>query len=94
MAKFEKGKTKEGGREKGVPNKLTQDARKLFTSTLERQVVHIHDAFMEVREKDPAKFLELFAKYAQYFVPKQVDITTNGEQVKQVFKIGNVEVEL
>jgi hypothetical protein len=85
---------KTGGRSKGVPNKITQTARELFASTLEQQVPNLLEAFESVRESDPAKFLELFAKYAQYFVPKQVDVTTNGEQVKQVFKIGNVEVEL
>jgi len=89
-----KGAPKIGGRTKDTPNKLTQTARQLFTSTLEGQVPNLLQAFEEVRQDDPAKYLELFAKYAQYFMPKQVDVTTKGESVKQLLKIGGVEIEL
>lgn len=92
--KFEKGHKKLGGKQKGTVNKVTESARELFKQTLEAQVPSLLQAFEDVREKDPAKFLEIYAKYAQYFVPKQVDVTTQGEQVKQVFKIGNQEIEL
>lgn len=85
---------KTGGKKKGTPNKVTAEARELFKQTLEAQVPSLLDAFKKVRTKDPAKFLEIYAKYAQYFVPKQVDVTTQGEQVKQIFKIGNQEIEL
>ena len=88
-----KGK-KTGGRKADVPNKLTNEARLLFTITLEGQVPNLLSAFNSVRQDDPAKYLDLFAKYAQYFMPKQVDITTQGESMKQVFKIGGVEIEL
>lgn len=88
---FQKGNA---GKPKGAVNKTTQEARELFISTLENQVQHINAAFDQVREIDSVKYLELFVKYAQYFVPKKVDFTTEGEQVKQVFKIGNVEIEL
>ena len=92
MGKFEVGH--KGFKPKGAVNKLTQTARELFVATLEGQVPHLSESFEMVRTEDPAKYLDLFAKYAQYFVPKQVDITTKGEEVKQVFKIGNVEIEL
>ena len=92
--KFEVGHKKVGGKQKGSVNVITQTARELFKETLELQVPNLLQAFEEVRAEDPAKFLELFAKYAQYFVPKQLDITTQGEQIKQVFKIGDVEIEL
>lgn len=82
------------GKPKGATGKVVTEARQLFVETLQGQVPSIHAAFEAVKAKDPAKYLELFAKYAQYFVPKKVDVTTNGEEVKQVFKIGNVEIEL
>lgn len=85
---------KTGGRQKGAPNQLVKSAREVFKTTLEGQVEHIQDAFEKVRKTNPEKYLELFAKYAQYFMPKQVDITTGGEQVKQIFKIGGQEIEL
>jgi len=91
---FEKGHKKATGRPEGATNKITQDARELFKQTLEAQVPSLLQSFEDVRAKNPDRFLELFAKYAQYFIPKQVDVTTKGEEIKQVFKIGNTEIEL
>ena len=72
------------GKQKGAVNKITQQAREIFLETLEGQVPHISKAFDDVRMDDPAKFLELFAKYAQYFVPKktasEMDINLKTEQ--------------
>jgi cation transport regulator ChaB len=59
------------GKPKGAKNKITQDARKLFIETLESQTEHIKEAFDDVRQNDSKEYLELFAKYAQYFVPKK-----------------------
>jgi hypothetical protein len=77
---FKKGDQR-AGRPKGVGNKKTEEARELFVQTLEGQVSHIYDAFEEVRLKDPARYLDLFAKYAMYFVPKKVDLTSDNEKV-------------
>jgi hypothetical protein len=67
-----KGK-KTGGRQKGTPNKLDSEAREVFIQTLEGQVPNIEKAFQEVLKKSPEKYLDLFAKYAQYFVPKKTE---------------------
>lgn len=71
------------GREKGTENKITSDARKVFLETLEGQADHIADAFEQVRLDNPEKYLDLFAKYAQYFVPKK---TENTDKVEYTFK--------
>ena len=89
---FKKGQAK--GKPVGAINKVTQTARELFVTTLEGQVPSIQEAFEKVKAKNPEKYLELFAKYAQYFIPKKVDVTTNGESIEQVFKIGNTEIKL
>jgi hypothetical protein len=73
---FDKGNTHGEGRPKGAENKLTKEARELFIETLEGQVPHITEAFEKVRKDNPTKYLELFAKYAQYFVPRKVDSNT------------------
>ena len=85
MAKgFDKGKSgNPQGRPKGVENKVSQDARALFLSTLEGQVPNINKAFNDVKDIDPAKYLDLFCKYAQYFMPKKVDVTTDGDKLNQ-----------
>lgn len=70
---------KHGGRTKGTENKLTKEARELFIETLEGQVPNIEGAFAEVLKNNPAKYLELFAKYAQYFVPRKSENEVKGE---------------
>jgi hypothetical protein len=73
MSKVDDSRKKTGGRTKGTPNKLTEDARKVFLVTLEGQASHIAEAFDKVREESPKAYLDLFAKYAQYFVPKKTE---------------------
>lgn len=90
---FEKGHKKKGGRKKGSENKLTQEAREMFIKTLEGQVPNIEKAFADVLKSNPRAFLDLFAKYAQYFVPKKTesDIKNTlhldeGLDIKSLFK--------
>ena len=90
MARFEKGNK---GKPKGAVNKVTQSARELFLETLEGQSEHIAEAFKKVREDSPSKFLDLFAKYAQYFVPKKTESSDkvvhefNDFNIKDIFKV-------
>ena len=70
---FEKGNNAGKGRPKGAENKLTKEAREVFIETLEGQVPNIQKAFADVLAKSPEKYLDLFAKYAQYFVPKKTE---------------------
>ena len=70
------------GKPKGAVNKVTQSAREIFLETLEGQSEYIAEAFEKVREKDPKAYLDLFAKYAQYFVPKK---TENSDTIKHEF---------
>ena len=70
---FEKGHDKATGRPKGSENKLTKEARTIFLETLEGQAPHIAEAFEKVRNENPKAYLDLFAKYAQYFVPKKTE---------------------
>ena len=91
---FEKGNA---GKPKGAVNKVTQEARELFLQTLEAQVPNIMQAFEDVREKNPVQYLDLFAKYAQYFVPKKTSLE-GGEKpldlnfnLKDVIKFDNTK---
>ena len=96
MAKilFEKGNS---GKPKGATNKVTQEARELFIKTLESQVPDIQDAFRQVKEKNPALFLDLFQKYAQYFVPKKTSLEGGDKPIdinfdlKEVIKFDNTK---
>ena len=76
---FTKGHKLAKGRPQGSENKITTEAREMFVKTLEGQVPNINKAFTDVLAKSPEKYLDLFAKYAQYFVPKKTESEIKGE---------------
>ena len=92
MSKFEKGNK---GKPKGAVNKITQTSRELFLETLEGESEHIAAAFEKVRRDNPRAYLDLFAKYAQYFVPKKTEsndkteVTVKDFNIKDVFKFND-----
>ena len=94
MSKFEKGNK---GKPKGAVNKITQTSREIFLETLEGQAEHIAEAFEQIRKDNPRAYLEVFAKYAQYFVPKKtentdkVDLTVNDFNIKDVLSFDKPE---
>lgn len=71
---FQKGHKKAGGKPKGHMDEHKKKATELFVAILEGEVDHIKQAFAEVRTNDKAKYLELYAKYAQYFIPKKTEV--------------------
>lgn len=89
-----KGEPKTGGKAKGYTDEATLASREIFKSAIEDQFPKMIEAFEKAREQSPVKYLELITKFAQYVMPKMIDVTTKGEEVKQVFKIGDTEIEL
>ena len=69
------------GKLKGTQNKLTQAARELFLQTIENQMPNLQEAFEAVRQENPAEYLKIVEKYAQYFIAKKVDITSKDNQL-------------
>lgn len=69
------------GRPKGAGNKITQEARALFLQTIENQMPNLEQAFEFVRQENPAEYLKIVEKYAQYFIAKKVDITSKDNQL-------------
>ena len=96
-----KGK-KTGGRKEGSGNKLTKEARELFVETLEGLSPNVQKAFLDVlngvkddegnwiKQPNPDRFLDLFAKYAQFFVPKKLenDNKLSGEFIQTIINLG------
>lgn len=93
--KFKKGQSgNPSGRKPGTETKHKKQARELFILIMEGEVEHIEAALSEIRRKSPYNYLQCISKLLPYFMPKQFDITSKGEEVKQVFRVGGVEVEL
>ena len=88
---FEKGHKEGKGRPKGAENKLTKEAREIFLETLEGEAPHIAAAFEIVRKENPKAYLDLFAKYAQYFVPKKTENSHDhkGNLTQNIVNLGD-----
>lgn len=88
-----KGK-KTGGREKGVPNKLT--------ATAKENTIHVFNLLQSTEPSDKVSFFEwakqnptdFYTRIYTKLIPTAVDMKAEIEGFKQVFKIGNVEIEL
>jgi len=81
---FKKGDPKPpgSGKKKGSENQTTKDARALFTKIMEGQVDHVEEALDKVRAKSPFNYILCFSKLAPYFMPKQIDIKSDGEKLQ------------
>jgi len=75
---------KSGGRTKGTPNKTTEKAREMFNEVMADQLHknRINVALDELYDESKTKYLYVFNKLAQYFLPKRMDITSDGEQLE------------
>jgi len=82
MAGRHKGTPKTGGRVVGSINKTTAEQKELFNQLWANNLPKMDKAFQDVLLEDPAKYLELLAKYAQYFVPKKVEQDVNINQIE------------
>lgn len=80
-----KGLPKTGGKAKGYTSEPVKKAQELFVSILEGEVDHLQNALQKVRLKDPAKYLEIYSKFAQYFIPKKTELS--GSLDTKVIKV-------
>jgi len=82
IMKFEKGKPKTGGREKGATNKVTKDLRESIKALLEEQFDQVA---ADLRSLDPKSRAEIWLKLAEFVLPKlqrsQVDATLSLPEV-------------
>lgn len=93
---FEKGNKEGKGRKEGSENKVTKQAREIFLDTLEGQSANVNQAFEDLlknddKQKGAKEFLEQFAKYAQYFVPKKTENSHDhkGNVTQNIINLGN-----
>ena len=78
-----KGSAKTGGRQKGVPNKVTADLKTAIMGAFEAKGGQAY--LEEVAENDPRTFCALLGKV----LPMQI----NGDEDKPLFKIERVIVQ-
>ena len=91
MSKFKKGQSGNlKGKPKGIQNKTTSEAKALFNSVMNGEIEHIKSSLELVRTKDPAKYLDILAKYLNYIYPKGLDVTTDGEKIGDIIDLSNL----
>ena len=67
------------GRRVGCANKATATARNAISSFIEGKAAEVETLWTQVAEKDPAKALELYAKLAEFILPKLSRSTVDGD---------------
>lgn len=81
-----KGKTNnKNGRPKGVPNKVTTDARKAITSFIEGNIGELNRLIKRIeKQSGPAKAFECIMSVVEYHIPKLNRVTHVGEDDKPI----------
>jgi Na+-transporting NADH:ubiquinone oxidoreductase subunit NqrD len=79
-----KGTAKSGGRKQGTPNKTTKEARELFVQIMNDEIPNIKEALQQIKAESPVKYVDALAKLFQYTIPKQLDVTSDGERITDV----------
>ena len=79
---FVKGKSgNPKGKPKGIPSATTKDARQVFISIMEGEVENVQFALEEIRSKSAFNYIVCLSKLMPYFMPKQIDIKSDGEKM-------------
>jgi hypothetical protein len=79
-----KGAIKSGGRKQGTPNRTTKEARELFVQIMNAEIPNIKDALRLIKVESPFRYVDALAKLFQYTIPKQLDVTSDGESINAI----------
>lgn len=79
--KFEKGKSKSGGRQKGTPNKITDSIRQKLLILIDGNFETIKD---DLKALSPQDRLNIFFRFLEYAIPKpqnlKIDVSNLSER--------------
>ena len=89
-----KGQSKSGGRQKGIQNKSTEKAKALFVDIMSGNVKKFRTALDYLYKKDKIKWLDVVNKFFPYYLPRQTDITSDGESIKPDINISVVNKKI
>ena len=89
-----KGQSKSGGRQKGIQNKSTEKAKALFVDIMSGNVKKFKTALDYLYKKDKIKWLDVVNKFFPYYLPRQTDITSDGESIKPDINISVVNKKI
>ena len=79
---FQRGHKKIGGRQKGTPNKVNKNIRKMLEEQLLPRIEKIGDIIDEI--EDPEKKSAALSQWACYIIPKYSNTTINADTSRDV----------
>ena len=72
------------GKPKGTQDRTTREAKELFVKIIHGEIDHIKGALDDVRQENPAKYLDIMSKLYTYVMPRMVDVTSDGDPITRV----------
>jgi len=72
------------GKPPGTQNRTTKEGKELLEQILLGQIDNIREALENIKEKDPARYLDACSKLFSYVLPRKTDITTGDEPLQQI----------
>ncbi len=79
---FEKGHKKAGGRQKGTPNKMTTNLRRILEAQLRPHIEKLNSYIDSIKEPD--KKAAVLAQWAPYILPKLSNITLGEDGQRDI----------
>ena len=90
---FKKGQSgNDKGRTKGVGNKSTEKAKALFMDIMAGNVNKFKTALDYLYKQDKIKWLDVVNKFFPYYLPRQMDITSDNKSINPYSELSDEEL--
>lgn len=73
---FNKGRLKTGGREKGIPNLITNDCREKLALLIDDKIETLNNDLEQLKKEDLNSYLRLLTQLLPYIIAKKTDPST------------------
>lgn len=70
---------RQGGRQKGTPNKTTAEMREMIAAFVREGMKGAPKALRKLEKDDPEAYLNCLSKFLPFIVPKQLDVGITDE---------------
>jgi hypothetical protein len=78
---FNKGRLKTGGREKGIPNIVSNDCKVKLALLIDHKIETLNNDLEQLKKEDLNSYLKLLIQLLPYVIAKKTEITSNNNEI-------------